>query len=408
MSPPHKQERVVIIAPSAPPSGAGGVANAHYQLYRCFKHRGLDAILLTFNEQGNDISESDIIRFGASSTLRSFLSLSCSIYLKFRGSCRQAYQLNDIIASIPGVRQLNKTLRHLNPEHIIIPDHGAPGLFLDKGNARLTLVTHHNPSRFNKDLALGDYCPVDIHDAISLEQRVLKKVDGVIAPSRYMEGVFRETFHFDGPVTMIHNPVDLMFVDEISKNDVRAELGLPIEAPLVYIPSAGSRLKGACYVAQIIRSLAGIYRGKLGFYLSGGISKELMEVLHGLPQNVRVFSPGHLDYASNLALIKACSFGVSPTLIESFGMSILEANLCGVPMVVFRVGGTGEIIVDGLNGFCVPCHDINSLCSTAEQFLNVEFCKKMGDSACRYSRQYFETNAIIDRYLAFCHIGIGY
>ncbi len=399
-----RSPKIAIIAPSAPPLGGGGVASSHYHLYRCFRNRGLDSVLLTFNERRALSADSEIIRFGALMCQRKFLALCSAMYLKAKGSRKPAYQLIDILASIPGVLRMNSVLRQLKPTHIIIPDHGAPGLFIDKGGALLTLIVHHNPARFNNNPLLGDFCPIDVQQALFLEQRVMRKVDGVIAPSHYMEAKFRETFRFDGPVTTINNPFDLSMINEIANKDVHAELGLPADAPLVYIPSAGSRLKGERFVAKIISRLAGIYSGLLGFYLSGDLSVELTEELRSVPANVRIFSPGHLDYCENIALVKSCSFGVSPTLIESFGMAILEAGFCGLPMVVFRVGGTGEIISDGKNGFCVPCPDIDTLVAAAERLLDVEYCRDMGHSAYHYAREHFEMEAIVDRYLTFCGI----
>lgn len=398
-----KSPKIAIVGPSAPPLGAGGVASSHYQLYRCFRNRGLNAVLLTFEEQEARIADPEILRFGASSRERAILALCSALYLKAKGSCKQAYQLIDILASIPGVLRMNRALRQLKPDHIIIPDQGAPGLFLEKGGARLIMVSHHNPARFENPL-FGDFCPIDIRQAVSLEQHVLKKVDAVIAPSRYMETVFKETFSFDGPVTTIHNPLYLPFVDQVVKNDIRMELGLPDGSPVVYIPSAGSRLKGERFVVEIVRRLADACTGMLGFYLSGNLPAGLAEELLRVPENVRIYSPGHLDYPDNLALMKACNFGVSPTLIENFGMAILEAGFCGLPMVAFRVGGVGEIISDGENGFCVPYMDIEALIAAAERLLDAGYCQEMGEAASHSARRRFDAEAIVDHYLEFCQI----
>ncbi len=362
-------------------------------------------MLLTFNEREAGTGDPDILRFGASSRQRDFLALCSALYLKARGSCKPAYQLIDIIASIPGVLRMNKALHQLRPDHIIIPDHGAPGLFLEKGGARMTMVSHHNPARFD-DPILGDFCPIDIRQAVSLEQRVLKKVDAVIAPSRYMEAVFKETFSFEGPVTTIHNPFYLPFVDGVANTDMRMELGLPDGSPLVYIPSAGSYLKGERFVVEIIRRLASACTGVLGFYLSGNLSASLAQELLSVPANVRIHAPGHLDYRDNLALVKACDFGVSPTLIENFSMAILEAGFCGLPMVAFRVGGVGEIISNGENGFCVPYLDIDALIAASERLLDAGYCREMGEAAYLSARRRFDADAIVDCYLDFCRITV--
>ncbi|UPU34370.1 glycosyltransferase family 4 protein [Geomonas paludis] len=394
--------KIAVVAPTAPPHGAGGVTSSHYQLYRLLRERGLDATLLTFDERERHIPDPEILRFGASRRERSLLALCSALYLKSQGSKRLAYHLADILCAVPGVLRMNRALRRLGPDRIIIPDHCAPGLFLDQGHARVTMVAHHNPARFMATPLIGDFCPIDVQRAVALEQRVLRKVDGVVAPSAYMERVFRETFRFDGPVTTIHNPLDAAFVERVPARDPRPEMGLPAHAPVVYIPSAGSVLKGARFVADIVGRVGRGCPGAIGFYLSGAIPPELSRELLALPDNVRILAPGHVDNEVNVAYLKSCSFGISPTLIENFSMAILEAVFCGLPMAVFAVGGNAEIVSDGVNGFCVPCPDVAALTDAAARLLDPATCQEMGHNALRMARERFSAAAVVDRYLDFC------
>jgi glycosyltransferase involved in cell wall biosynthesis len=43
---------------------------------------------------------------------------------------------------------------------------------------------------------------------------------------------------------------------------------------------------------------------------------------------------------------------------EPFGLAAAEAQACGTPVVAFRRGGLGEVIVDGVTGFLVPPDDV--------------------------------------------------
>jgi glycosyltransferase involved in cell wall biosynthesis len=43
---------------------------------------------------------------------------------------------------------------------------------------------------------------------------------------------------------------------------------------------------------------------------------------------------------------------------EPFGMAAAEAQACGTPVVAFRRGGLGEVIMDGVTGFLVPPDDV--------------------------------------------------
>ncbi len=45
---------------------------------------------------------------------------------------------------------------------------------------------------------------------------------------------------------------------------------------------------------------------------------------------------------------------------EPFGMAAADAQACGTPVVAFRRGGLGEVIVDGVTGFLVAADDIQA------------------------------------------------
>jgi glycosyltransferase involved in cell wall biosynthesis len=45
---------------------------------------------------------------------------------------------------------------------------------------------------------------------------------------------------------------------------------------------------------------------------------------------------------------------------EPFGMVAAEAQACGTPVVAFKRGALGEVIVDGLTGFLVAPDDLRA------------------------------------------------
>ena len=50
---------------------------------------------------------------------------------------------------------------------------------------------------------------------------------------------------------------------------------------------------------------------------------------------------------------------------EPFGLAAAEAQACGTPVVAFRRGGLGEVIVDGVTGFLVPPGDVQAAAGAA-------------------------------------------
>ncbi len=53
---------------------------------------------------------------------------------------------------------------------------------------------------------------------------------------------------------------------------------------------------------------------------------------------------------------------VMPSLMEGFGLVFLEAMAAGVPVIGGNVGGTKELVKDGVNGLLVDPQNIESLC----------------------------------------------
>jgi len=52
---------------------------------------------------------------------------------------------------------------------------------------------------------------------------------------------------------------------------------------------------------------------------------------------------------------------MTPKWVESFGVVVVEALACGVPVITYRRGGPAEVIVDGHTGFVVDPDDVDHL-----------------------------------------------
>jgi glycosyltransferase involved in cell wall biosynthesis len=295
---------------------------------------------------------------------------------------------------------MTKKVEKFDPNIIILPDHGCPGFFIKKKKDVLNiLVSHHNPMRFYNVPFVMKSDIEDIKLALRFENMALKKIDKVICPSLYMKNEFNKTYKGNKSVEVIPNIVNSELINNIITKDIKKQLGLNKNAILIYIPAAGNVFKGSRFVFEIIRRLSYKYKDcQVAFFLSGQMSKELKAELDFVDKRIKVFCPGHLNYYENISIIKECSFTISPTLIESFGMALLEAVFCGMPVVAFDVGGDREIVINKINGYLVPFLDIEQLISCAERLIEDSALRmEMSENSLLISKK-FSSESILEKY----------
>ncbi|MEP6957179.1 MAG: glycosyltransferase family 4 protein [Nitrospirota bacterium] len=393
-------KKIAIVSSSYPPVSAGGVASSHYHLSCALAKKGFQVRIYTFDDYKVALNEEHITRVGIPPGVVKVLRRLIGLYFRIVDSSRIAYDFADVAVSAWPSMRLNSAIRDFQPDVLILPDHGCPGLFIAKPKGcRTILISHHNPMRFLNNPLWGLHSERDARLTVACENKVLRKVDAVVCPSQYMHEMFSKTYAYAGPVTVIPNMIDPAFVASIPMNDIRASLGLRESSILIYIPSAGIMYKGSRYVFEIMRRISAASSENIGFYLSGDIDQSLRYELRFMPSNARVYVPGHMSYRENTAIVKACSFGVSPTLIENFSMALLEASFCGVPMVSFDVGGNADVVSNGKNGVLVPALDIEALVNAACHLLAADYCTSLRRATLLHVADRFISNMTVEKFI---------
>jgi glycosyltransferase involved in cell wall biosynthesis len=75
------------------------------------------------------------------------------------------------------------------------------------------------------------------------------------------------------------------------------------------------------------------------------------------PLDGRVIWAGSLKSQAIADRLGGADLCVWPALNEAFGMSLLEAQASGLPVVAGRTGGVAEIVISGVTGLLVPAGD---------------------------------------------------
>jgi glycosyltransferase involved in cell wall biosynthesis len=206
-------------------------------------------------------------------------------------------------------------------------------------------------------------------------------VDGLIANSQYTsEHLPRASSR--PPTWTIHNPVDLRRFDRerVDGRPVRDELGLTAEARLLTVVAQITPWKGQ---DAAIRTLAGLrQRGHDAHLALAGSAKFVdkatrydneayLQRLHALAGELDVSA--HVSFLGERedvpAIMAAADLLLMPSWQEPFGRALIEAMAVGTPVVATDVGGTGEIVTDGVDGMLLPPDDPERWATTAHALL---------------------------------------
>jgi glycosyltransferase involved in cell wall biosynthesis len=144
---------------------------------------------------------------------------------------------------------------------------------------------------------------------------------------------------------------------------------LPPYPPTALIPWSGTAAAGALFAGRLspekgaaeaidIARAAGVPIDVYGDVYDPGYSKEHIDPRRSWP-GVAIHR-GVPRTALWEAMARAAVVLYPARWDEPFGMAAAEAQACGTPVVAFRRGGLGEVIMDGVTGFLVPPDDLRA------------------------------------------------
>lgn len=393
-----KPPSIAVVTPAFPPKG-GGVATAHYNLFRLLS-RVHETRAFAYDD-ADPTPCPEVVRRKSPRAVAALLSRILRLYLR-RFDREGRFDLCARTAGIAwGAWRLGPALRRFKPDIALVPDTEVPAYFIRwPAETRVVWHCHHNYLRFRDHPLLDDNWWSDIDVSASMERRALRKAHAVVSPSAYMEKVFRQTCgRPDLPLRVIPNFIDSAELAGIRAAPLRATLGLPEDTPVVYFPSAGTVAKGKRHAFEIVRRIGRQHGGNIVFFLSGAIPDDLAFELRQIGPPVTLHAPGNLPWSENMKLVAACDLVVSPALVENFSSALVEAHALGKPVVAFDTGGNREIVQEGRTGFVVPYLDVDALVARAAELLaDVPLRSRFGQNAREWTREALAPDRILQQY----------
>jgi glycosyltransferase involved in cell wall biosynthesis len=191
-----------------------------------------------------------------------------------------------------------------------------------------------------------------------LWQFVLNSVDGVTACSGALASQVADSFGVDvSRVSVVYNGVDTELFSFSAQSREIPGCSLPrqfIVSIGSYIPKKGHLilLEAFSSVAEDFPELHLVIVG-----MDGSERKTLLDRAVELGLANRLTCLVDLDPKLVAAVVANAVLCVQPSFAEAFGLAVIEAGACGVPVLVSAVGGHLELISDNRTGFLFPPGD---------------------------------------------------
>lgn len=185
----------------------------------------------------------------------------------------------------------------------------------------------------------------EVQSRPELHERALREydeADAIIAPSTFVRTTFVEA---GVPAAKIH--VVPLGVDASTVVGAKRRTG---RFRVLYVGGVTLR-KGIPYLLEAMRLLSGDFELVLVGVVSPGL-RSLVTASRPRPTIV-----GPVDREQLARLYQEAAVLVLPSVEDGFGLVVLEAMACGVPVIVTTAVGASDVVREGTDGFVVPPRD---------------------------------------------------
>jgi len=203
---------------------------------------------------------------------------------------------------------------------------------------------------------------------ICVRNRILRTADGFVSISGPVTSELSECGVCEDRVFALPNGVDSELfrpVDGVARRLLRERLGLPIRAFIAAYSGKLNRGKGLEHLLKAwvkiaeLRSDAHLILIGAGGGMSISCEDELRRFAREAGIEGRVTFTGYVENVHEY--LQASNLFVFPTESEAFGLSLVEAMACGLPVIASRVGGIPEIVTHARDGMLVKPADPDAL-----------------------------------------------
>ena len=177
------------------------------------------------------------------------------------------------------------------------------------------------------------------------------------------------------------------------------------EEPVIAFVGRLRKYKGAQYLIRALpRVLGRVPSARVEIVGDGPYREALESLARRLGIGDRVAFLGPLPHRGKVEALNRALVAVAPSPKEGWGLTVIEANACGTPVVASRSPGLIESVKDGETGILVPHGDVTALADAIADLLQDRARRlAMAEAGLRWARGftwercYRESRAVMER-----------
>jgi len=311
------------------------------------------------------------------------------------------------------IRELGKN-RNFDVVHYT-NDYGGPVISRNEIN-RPIITTMHHPYVAERGvlshLGYGDTTYFFTLLSKYMSARIAcRRATKIIAVSRFTaEGIINGYRISPEKVTIIPDAVDTnRFNPSVSGHDLRERWKLHSDPLVVFVgrlvqnKGLNHLIKAFASVLQEIPDAKLIVVGEEGKseLVGGGIKNELVIMSKKLNLKNSIKFLGRASSEDLPKIYAAADVVVLPSIMEGFGITLLEAMATAKPCIATTVGGIPDVITNGETGILVPPGDSSALYEAICTVLkDRSLARKFGEAGCRRAEEGFTWDIVAKKTVA--------
>jgi len=243
-----------------------------------------------------------------------------------------------------------------------------------------------------------------------LQKLVCRMADRILVNADSIRDWLLEQGYQQQKITVIKNGIDLSSYDATKAKragSIRADWGIKEDAPLVVMlarlnlqKGVVDFIQGAALVKHEHPTARFLIIGQPSFDSINAVNGDISHYQQWLDLRAELKLEDCLffcGYRSDVAqILSHAAVSVLPSHSEGLSNTLLESMAAGVPIVATNVGGTPELIEDGVNGILVPPHSPEQLAEGISRILGSEpLALRLRQLARRRVRENFSLDAMV-------------